>query len=104
VTRLFDRLPDRGFEVGDAVISMAGHDVGRVYVIVNVEREYLFLVDGAYRTLMRPKKKKNKHVRGLGVRIAGEKLRSLDGLKVEAEKNAKIRTWLEDALAGGLRE
>lgn len=49
-------------KVGGYVISAAGHDAGRWYVIIDIESEYVYLVDGKIRTLDRPKKKKWKHV------------------------------------------
>lgn len=42
--------------------SLAGHDKNKLYVIIAVENEYVYLVDGRIRKLDRPKKKKLKHV------------------------------------------
>ena len=42
--------------------SKAGHDAGKVYVIIDVDDTYVYLADGRIRTLERPKKKKKKHV------------------------------------------
>ena len=42
--------------------SKAGHDKGRLYLIEKTEGEYVYLVDGARRTLAKPKKKKQKHI------------------------------------------
>lgn len=49
-------------EIGMLVRSKAGHDAGTVYVIINEDDAYVYLVDGKIRTLARPKKKKKKHV------------------------------------------
>ena len=49
-------------KVGGYAISAAGHDAGRWYVIIDIEREYIYLVDGKIRTIDHPKKKKLKHV------------------------------------------
>ena len=38
--------------------SLAGHDKGKLYVIVRVEEPYVYLADGKIRPLERPKKKK----------------------------------------------
>lgn len=48
--------------VGGYAISKAGHDFGNRYVIIHIENEYVYLVDGKVRTLERPKKKKMKHM------------------------------------------
>lgn len=50
------------FEVGMLAKSLAGHDFGTLYVIIGVEEEYVYLVDGRIRTMDKPKKKKKKHV------------------------------------------
>lgn len=50
------------FEAGMLARSKAGHDEGRVYVIVSTEDAYVYLVDGKLRPLKKPKKKKKKHV------------------------------------------
>lgn len=50
------------FEVGMLAKSLAGHDFGKLYVIVKVDSEYVYLVDGIIRTVDKPKRKKKKHV------------------------------------------
>ena len=49
-------------EAGMFARSKAGHDKGRLYLIEKTEGEYVYLVDGARRTLAKPKKKKQKHI------------------------------------------
>lgn len=54
--------------LGRAVISLAGHDAGKIYFIVGVQsagerNEKLLLADGKKRGLANPKAKKLKHVR-----------------------------------------
>ena len=50
------------FEKGMLVKSLAGHDAGELYIIVETDATSVYLVDGKIRTLDRPKKKKKKHV------------------------------------------
>ena len=50
------------YEVGMLARSKAGHDNCRVYVILDVDEAYVYLIDGSIRTMSRPKKKKKKHV------------------------------------------
>ncbi len=52
-------------KVGSFAVSMAGHDAGKSYVIFQIEKEYIYLVDGFIRTINCPKKKKKKHVKVL---------------------------------------
>lgn len=50
------------YEFGSIVNSLAGHDKGEFFVIIKSESEYVYLVDGIFRTLEKPKRKKIKHV------------------------------------------
>ncbi len=50
------------YEVGMLARSKAGHDNGHVYVILDVDDAYVYLIDGSIRTMNKPKKKKKKHV------------------------------------------
>lgn len=49
-------------EIGMLAKSKAGHDKGRVYIIIEEEGAYVYLADGIIRTLEKPKRKKKKHV------------------------------------------
>ena len=42
--------------------SLAGHDKGKLYVILAVDGEYVYLADGKNRRADRPKKKKIRHI------------------------------------------
>ena len=42
--------------------SLAGHDRGKVYLVLSGDETYIYLADGRSRTLNRPKRKKWKHV------------------------------------------
>lgn len=50
------------FKIGGFAVSTAGHDLGKCYVIFQMDQEYVYLVDGKIRTINSPKKKKLKHV------------------------------------------
>lgn len=55
------------FKVGDLVVSTAGHDMGRFYVIVEIlDKNYVALADGKNKQITSPKKKKIKHILLLG--------------------------------------
>ena len=49
-------------KTGQIVFSKRGRDKGKPFVVLNIEGEYLYLVDGKLRTLDNPKKKKVKHI------------------------------------------
>lgn len=48
--------------LGMFAVSMAGHDKGRMYLIVKEEGDMVYLADGKSRTQENPKKKKKKHM------------------------------------------
>lgn len=48
---------------GTIVISLAGHDKGRLYVVLETESCYAMLCDGKRHTIEKPKKKKHKHLK-----------------------------------------
>ena len=49
-------------EIGGFAVPKAGHDKGRLYVIVGYEEGKYLLVDGKLRTLERPRRKQKKHL------------------------------------------
>lgn len=62
-----------GYEAGCLVRSLAGHDKGSIFIIIKEDAEYVYLADGKFRTVGKPKRKKKKHVQVS--RIRDEKLR-----------------------------
>ena len=50
------------YKAGRIARSIAGHDRGKVYFIIDVDDAYVYLADGRIRTLDKLKKKKKKHV------------------------------------------
>lgn len=70
---------------GYFVQSLAGHDKGKIYIIEKAKDEYVYLVDGKYKLLASPKKKKRKHVQ-LTYKIDEEIKQKLDaGLTLRDE-------------------
>lgn len=49
-------------EPGMHAKSLAGHDRGKIYRIICVKDEYVWLVDGICHTEENPKKKNKKHI------------------------------------------
>lgn len=51
-------------EIGDIVISLAGHDKDRLFVVTaKLNSEFVFIADGASRTAESPKLKRKRHLR-----------------------------------------
>lgn len=46
--------------------SLAGHDKGTIYVIMAEQDAYIYLSDGRYHPIDKPKKKNRKHVQLIG--------------------------------------
>jgi large subunit ribosomal protein L14e len=81
------------FQPGDSVLSRAGRDKGRVFVVLAVrEPDYITIADGDLRKVENPKLKKVKHVRHTGIRITAiaEKIKAGERIT-----NSDIRKALE---------
>ena len=48
--------------IGMFAISKAGHDKGKMYLIVKEEEDFYYLADGGSRSAQAPKKKRKKHL------------------------------------------
>ncbi len=48
--------------IGKFAFSKAGHDKEQVYIIVAEEGDFVYLCDGRYRTVDKPKRKRRKHI------------------------------------------
>lgn len=64
--------------IGKFAASKAGHDKGQLYVIVGQEEDCLYLCDGRLKTLVKPKKKKVKHVQLTNKTVEQSLLRKLE--------------------------
>lgn len=53
-------------EAGDLVLSVAGHDRNRYYIVMSVDGDYCYICDGKKHKCDKPKKKKIKHVISTG--------------------------------------
>ena len=47
---------------GDFVIATSGKDMGKCFVVLSVENQFVYLCNGKNRKVSNPKKKKIKHV------------------------------------------
>ncbi len=85
------------FDVGDIVISTAGRDKDRVYLISQlIDKDFVFVVDGNFKKLINPKKKRVKHLKNSGIKIDSISEKLLSDKKVfdtevySAIKNCEI--------------
>ncbi len=64
---------------GDFVIATSGRDMGKCFIVLSVENQFLYLCDGKNRKVSTPKKKKAKHVSIAGAANDSIRGRLLDG-------------------------
>lgn len=50
------------YSLGQIVFSKCGRDQGKPFIVVSIEEEYVYLVDGNLRKVDNPKLKKKKHI------------------------------------------
>lgn len=53
--------------VGDLVVSLCGHDKDELFIVTDVDGEYVVICDGKVRKISKNKKKKNKHIKSTGL-------------------------------------
>ena len=80
-----------GIEVGCLVSSSKGHDKDRVYLVTKVENEFAWCVDGKYRLVNKPKKKRIKHLCNLFVTDNNIKQKLIDNCLFDFEIDTFIR-------------
>ena len=60
------------FVTGMVVISSAGHDCGRWFVVTGADERYVYVADGKERRLSSPKRKNRRHLRKTDKVISAE--------------------------------
>lgn len=88
-------------ERGMLAKSLSGHDRNRLYIIIRVEEEYVWLVDGSSRTLEKPKKKNIRHIQAVRripepVKQAFESKRPLQNEHIKQIIQSESRSRQED--------
>ena len=85
------RLP---VEIGSIVISKAGRDEGRMFLVVGeVDDDFVMVANGALRKMDRQKKKRRKHLKPTGRVVAEVKTRLAEGRPIE---DHELRAWLSE--------
>ena len=82
----------------DLVVSRAGHDAGRLYMVVGAREGRLLLCDGRLRRLENPKCKSPRHVRV--ARRGSEEPRSDKAIRLTLAQAAKDAAAKEELLLG----
>lgn len=79
-------------KVGGLVSSLQGHDKGRKYLVVKIDGDFAYCVDGKFKPINNPKKKRLKHLSCL--HISFEKLQ--DKLKNNKLYDFEITTFIKN--------
>ena len=80
--------------IGKFATSKAGHDQNQMYVIVAEEGDFVYLCDGMYKTISKPKKKRKKHIQMINCTVENELLNKL--LKNEKVMDEQIKYALKN--------
>ena len=81
-------------EVGSVVISKAGRDQGRLFLVVEeVDADFVMVANGALRKLDRLKKKRRKHLKPTGRIVPELRDRLATGPAVQ---DHELRAWLSE--------
>ena len=80
--------------IGSIVISMAGRDQGRLFLVVGeVDDDFVMVANGALRKMDRQKKKRRKHLKPTGSVVEELRDRLSRGKPVE---DHELRKWLSE--------
>ena len=86
-----NRLP---VEIGSFVISKAGRDQGRRFMVVGeVDDDFVMIANGDLRKMDRQKKKRRKHLKPTGAKVEAVAQRLAEGRSIE---DHEVRTWLSE--------
>ena len=81
-------------EIGSIVISTAGRDEGRRFIVIQeLDDDFVMVANGALRKMDRQKKKRRKHLKPTGTVVPAIRQRLADGLPIE---DHELRTWLSE--------
>ena len=81
-------------QVGSVVISKAGRDEGRAFIVVEeVDADFVRVANGRLRRMDRLKKKRRKHLKPTGRVVEELRSRISEGKPVE---DHELRSWLSE--------
>ena len=86
-----NRMP---IEIGSIVISKAGRDQGRRFLVVGeADDDFVMVANGALRKMDRQKKKRRKHLKPKGTVVQAVRERLAEGRPIE---DHELRAWLSE--------
>lgn len=94
---LYEALAAKGMTVGSVVQSLAGHDYGRLAVIIDLLPPFARIVDGSHRPSAKPKVKRLSHLR-LVAQTGKDELAAALMLPDEGQRNSVVRHLIRRSL------
>ena len=73
------------------MLSLAGHDKDKLYVVLKQEGSYAILADGKTKTLKDPKKKNHKHLKDTGMYVELSKYNPLYDAHIQNELKGLLK-------------
>ena len=81
-------------EIGSVVISKAGRDQGRRFLVVGeADADFVYIANGELRKMDRQKKKRRRHLKPTGTVVQAVRERLAEGRPIE---DHELRTWLSE--------
>jgi len=81
-------------EIGSIVISKAGRDQGRRFLVVGeVDDDFVMIANGELRKMDRQKKKRRRHLKPTGMVVTELQARLAEGQPVQ---DHELRSWLSE--------
>lgn len=80
------------YQSGMLAVSLAGHDKGKMYVVLGCEEGRYLLADGEHKLLSSPKRKNQKHVQPIR-QIPRTLLADMAGIKDDADIRRILRSY-----------
>ncbi len=90
---VFAAMQNQGCTEGQLAVSRAGHDQGRIYLIIQIDQNFALCADGDYRTYEHPKRKRISHLRLLGS-LEAQAFEMILQPQESGQRNALIRTLI----------
>ena len=84
--------------IGDIVVSTAGHDRGEYYLVIECDKDFIYVADGRLKTLDKPKKKNIKHVSRLGKSDEFIDIRKSDNNFNDVKLKYLLKNWRSKCL------
>ena len=83
---------------GDIVISIKGHDRGEYYLVLDCDKDFVYLADGRLKLIEKPKKKNKKHVSRLGKSDEFIDIRKSDNNFNDVKLKYLLKNWRSKCL------